>query len=379
MKDTLNIRSKWRRLSRTMQWIVVVVIVLIIVRIALPYGIKAYVNHKLNEAHDYTGKIGDVTMKLWRGGYRIHQIGILKRDGTVQSPLFSASELDLTIDWRELLHGSVVGEVVMTQPHINFVMGPTPEQTQSGKDESWDKMLESLFPFNLNRVEIDKGEIHFQNQYSKPPVDIYLKELAATATNLTNARELNQKLPSGLTASGSTIGGGNLNLQLQMNLLKEKPTYEISCGLTNVDLVALNDFLRAYGKFDVAHGNFAIYTSVASAEGSYEGYFKVFFNNLDVFEWEKERKKNILEVFWQAIVGGVATALKNHPKDQLATKVPISGSYSNSTVGVWTATGTLLQNAFIHALVPKIDQHVTVEQVEKTDNKPEANKADDKK
>ena len=103
--------------------------------------------------------------------------------------------------------------------------------------------------------------------------------------------------------------------------------------------------------------------------GTYEGYFKVFFDNLDVFAWEKERKKNILEVFWQAIVGGVAIVFKNHPKDQLATKIPISGSYTNSSIGVWTATATLLQNAFIHALVPKLDQQVTVEQVEKTEDK----------
>jgi hypothetical protein len=119
----------------------------------------------------------------------------------------------------------------------------------------------------------------------------------------------------------------------------------------------------------VAHGTFALYTSVAADNGSYEGYFKVLFKNLDVFQWEKERKKNILAIFWQAIVGGVATVFENHTKDQLATKVPISGSYTNSSVGIWTATGTLLQNAFIHALVPKLDQHVTVEQVEKTEDK----------
>jgi Virulence factor BrkB len=76
--------------------------------------------------------------------------------------------------------------------------------------------------------------------------------------------------------------------------------------------------------------------------------------------------EDILEVFWQAIVVGVVEIFKNHPKDQLATKVPISDSYINSSVGIWTATATLLQNAFIHALVPKLDQHVTVDQVEKT-------------
>lgn len=366
----INIRSHWHRASRVTQWVFVLVILLITIRIALPFAVKAYVNHKLNASHDYTGKIGDLEMRLWRGGYRIYQIQILKKSGSVPSPLFSASELDLSIDWRELFHGSLVGEIFLRQPHVNFVTGPTPAQKQTGGDERWDKMLESLFPFDLNRVEISDGQIHFQDPSAKPPVDIYLSKISATATNLTNARDLKQKLPSGLTATASTLGGGALNLQLQMNLVEAKPAFEMNCGLTNVDLVALNDFLRAYGKFDVARGTFSFYTSIASADGAYDGYLKVFFSNLDIFEWDKERKKNILEVFWQAIVGGVTVVFKNHPKDQLATKIPISGSYTNSSIGIWTATATLLQNAFIHALVPKLDQHVTVEQVEKTnDNK----------
>jgi hypothetical protein len=310
-----------------------------------------------------------VSMRLWRGGYRIHRINIFKKNGGVASPLFSAGEVDLSIEWRELFHSAIVGEVITRQPRINFVMGPTPEQTQNGKEERWDKMLESLFPFKLNRVEISNGEIHFQNPSAKPPVDIYMSRIFATATNLSNSRDLKQKLPSGLTATALMLGGGQLNLQLQMNLIKVTPTFEMNCGLTNVNLVALNDFLRAYGKFDVERGKFALFTSVAADNGAYDGYCKVFFENLNVFEWEKERKKNVLEIFWQAIIGGVATIFKNQPKDQLAAKVPISGTYSNSSVGVLTAVGTLLQNAFIHALVPKLDQPVTVEQVAGTNDK----------
>ena len=369
MQRNVQSHSRWRRLRRVSPWILIVLCLLVVARLALPFAVKAYVNRQLNQARNYTGKIGDVNMKLWRGGYRIHQVQILKTTGGVSSPLFSAPEVDFSVEWRELFHGALVGEIVFLQPHINFVRGPTTEQTQNGRDERWDKMLESLFPFQFNRVKISGGEIHFQNEFSTPPVDIYLKQISATATNLTNSHELVQKLPSGLTARGSTIGGGELNLQLQMNLLKDLPAYEINCGLTNVDLVALNNYLRAYGKFDVERGTFALYTSVAASDGAYEGYFKVFFNNLDVFAWEKERKKNVLEVFWQAVVGGLTVAFKNHPKDQLATKVPVSGYYTNSSVGIWTATATLLQNAFIHALTPKLDQHVTVEQVEKTSEK----------
>jgi hypothetical protein len=62
-------------------------------RIARPFTAKAYINHKLNDAKGYTGKIGGVDMRLWRGGYRINQIQILRKDGSLTLPLSRPSHL----------------------------------------------------------------------------------------------------------------------------------------------------------------------------------------------------------------------------------------------------------------------------------------------
>ena len=185
MKLSLKIHDLWERIKRVHRWILLIVLILVGIRLALPYVVESYVNHELNKAPDYYGKIGHIDIRLWRGGYRIHQINIQKKNGQVRSPLFSASEVDLSIQWMELFHGSIVGEIILRQPRINFAVDPSVDKTQTGKDQGFDKILQSLFPFNLNRLEIVNGEIHFQNQAAKPPVDIYLSKISATATNLT--------------------------------------------------------------------------------------------------------------------------------------------------------------------------------------------------
>jgi len=344
------------------------VALLVVLRLALPFAVKAYVNHQLDKMPEYDGRIGDVDIHLFRGAYEIRDLEIVKTTAHVPVPFFAAKQIDLSMEWKELLHGALVGEVVLVKPEIHFVAGPTPEESQTGKDRSWGETVASLFPFRINRVQIDEGKVHFQNFHSTPPVDIFIHDLAATATNLTDARGLTQLLPAGLSARGAAFGGGGLDLDLKMNLLAQAPTFEISGQLTNVDLVSLNDFLKAYGKFEVARGTFALFASFAAADGKYEGYTKVFFENLDVFEWEKERKKNALQVFWHAIVGTVSTVFKNHPKDQLATKIPISGTFEKADLGLWTATATLLRNAFIRALVPKLDTTIRVEEVREDKN-----------
>lgn len=356
--------ARWHRLSRRgRSTILIIACLLLLIRLTLPLSVKAYVNRQLGKMPDYNGSIGDVNIHLWRGAYQIRDLQIVKTTAHVPVPFFAAQKMDLSIQWKELFHGALVGEVVLIRPEIHFVAGPTSEETQTGKDRPWGEVLASLFPFRFNRVQIEEGKIHFRNFHSSPPVNIFVEHLSATATNLTNARDLTQQLPAGLYARGATLGGGGLELELKMNPLVKTPTFEISGQLTNVDLVSLNDFLKAYGKFDVARGTFALFASFAAAEGKYDGYAKVFFENLDVFEWEKERKKNALQIFWHAIVGTLSTVFRNQPKDQLAAKIPISGSFGNTDVGIWTTTATLLRNAFIRALVPKLDNSISVEKV----------------
>jgi hypothetical protein len=366
-----KIQSRWRTIGRRTQWaIIIVVIVLVAIRLALPYAIESYVNRQLKKVPDYSGRIGHVTVHLYRGAYQIHDIHINKTTGKVPVPLFAARIMDLSVEWKELFHGSVVGEIVLVDPEVNIVAAPTPEQAQTGEGRSWDKILESLFPFKLNRFEIRRGYVHFRNFNSTPPVDMFVENLFAVATNLSNSRSVNEKLPAGLTARGNTLNGGWLDLRLKMNPMADKPTFELNAQLTNTDLTTLNNFFRAYGKFDVERGRLNCFTSVAAVNGEYDGYVKILFTDLNVFSWEKEKKKNILQIFWEAIVGAATAVLKNQPHDQLATKVPISGNFENQkNIGTWTAVSKILQNAFIRALVPKLDQHVKVEDVGKEKGK----------
>lgn len=340
-----------------------VVVILIGIRLALPDVVKHYVNKELQKSPAYAGSVGSIGIELWRGAYQIRNISIYKRNGKIREPFFSAPYMDVSVQWRALFHHRLVTTIYMQQPRLNFVNGPTPQQKQAGEDTSWSQMLENLVPFKLNELEINDGEIHYQDDYSDPKVDLYFSELGASATNLSNAKQQKQALPAGIRANAKTIGGGSMTFRLELNPMAPQPVYQLDASLTNVYLPALNNFFRAYGKFDVAAGRFAMFTSVAATNAAYEGYIKVFFRNLDVFEWKKERHKNIVKIFWDAIVGTVADILKNQPHDQLATKIPISGVYTNSNVDLTSTIGALLRNAFIRALVPKYDEKVTTGEV----------------
>lgn len=361
-----KVGGRWRRLARRTQWtIIIIAVILVAIRVALPFGIKYYVNRQLGKIPDFSGRIGDVSVHLYRGAYQIHDLSIRKTTGNVPVPLFSSPLLDLSIQWHELFHGAIVGEILVKNPELNFVAAPTEQESQTGASKPWTETLASLFPFRINKFEIREGQVHFQNFHKSPPVNIYITNLDAVATNLTNSRNVAEKLPAGCQAQGGALGDGYFILNLKMDPLQTAPTFEMNATLTNVDMVQLNDFLKSYGKLDVARGNFSMYTSVAAVDGSYKGYLKVLFKNLDVFEWEKERKKNIVDIFWEGIVGVLSEGFRNHPHDQLAAEIPLSGSTSGIHANIWSTVGSLLKNAFVRALVPKISPEVKIEDVKK--------------
>jgi hypothetical protein len=345
--------------------VIIIVLALVGLRLALPTIIRHYVNKQLQKSKDYAGSVGNIGVSLWRGAYQINDINIFKRSGKVKEPFFSAPFMDLSVQWNALFHHRIVAKIYMEQPKLNFVKGPTPQQTQAGENTHWNQMLENITPFKLNELTIHNGQIHYKDTYSNPKVDIYFDKLGVSATNLSNIRNKKIELPAGIVANAKTIGNGSMYFHLQFNPTAPSPEYQLQASLTNVDLPALNNFLEAYGKFQVAHGEFAMFTSVAATNKAYDGYVKILFKHLDVFSWREAHTESILQMFWEAVVGTVTTLLKNQPHDQLATKVPISGVYTNSSVDLMTTIGTLLKNAFIRALLPKFDQKVTVGEVAK--------------
>ena len=81
------------------------------------------VNNRIAHLHGYGGKVGHITVHLWRGAYRIHDINIYKTSGNIREPFFEATYVDLSIEWFRLVRGKVVGQVYMMNPKINFEDG----------------------------------------------------------------------------------------------------------------------------------------------------------------------------------------------------------------------------------------------------------------
>src|SRR4249919_1011031 len=88
--------------NRRRKWIIIgsIVLLLVIVRLVMPYFVLKYVNKTLAKSKTYPGHVQDIDIALFRGAYVINDIRIDKRDtitGNVDTiPFFLSKAIDLS-------------------------------------------------------------------------------------------------------------------------------------------------------------------------------------------------------------------------------------------------------------------------------------------
>ncbi|MEO8087304.1 MAG: DUF748 domain-containing protein [Bacteroidota bacterium] len=356
-------KSKSPHRRKTRNILLIILGVLVIARLILPSVVLKFANKTLASMHGYYGHVEDIDIALIRGAYQINNIFINKIDSVTQrqTTFFHSESIDLSIEWKALFHGAITGELVFERPMLRF----TKDKTEPGdvKKDTTDFriVLKKFMPLKINRFEINHGIIAYHDSSTTPSVSIELTETYILAENLKNVYAANDILPATVKAH-AYLYEGLLSMDMRLNPLADDPTFDLNGELKNTNLVKLNEFFKAYGKFDVHRGNFGLFTEMAARDGKFKGYVKPVIKDLDVLGPE-DRKDNILQKIWEGTVGLVGVVFRNQKKDQVATKVPIEGDFKNPKTGVVDAVVQVVINAFIQALVPAIDDEINLKSI----------------
>jgi hypothetical protein len=351
-------RSKHHRL-RTIGYVLLALVILLgIARLIMPWFVRDYVNRTLDRNQLYAGTIGRVEIHLLRGAYSIRDIKISKRTGDVPVPFFAGKRVDFAIEWNALVHHRIVARVVMQQPEINFVDAPTEEESESGAGAPWLKMIRDLSPFKVNSAEIQDGSVHFRAYKTPKPLDVYLSQVNGSIQNLSNIRNDTTPLVATVQASGVAMDQAKLEFKMTLDPFSYRPTFHLAMRLLGLDVTKINDLALAYGKFDFKRGWFDLVIEADSKEGRMTGYVKPLFRNLKVLSLTEDIKEdNILQFFWQALVGFTTNILKNRSRDQFGTLIPFSADASTgSSTDLLATIGNILRNAFVRAYLPRLDK-----------------------
>ncbi len=192
-------------MKRKYKILIGVTVLLITIRLILPYVVLHYANKTLANMKGYYGHIDDIDLSIYRGAYIINGIYLNKVDSVSrkQTDFFKSNDIDLSLEWGALFHGSIVGELIFDSPKLIFTKDKT-ELSDVKKDTTdFRKLLNAFMPLKVNRFEVNNGSIHYADNTSKPKIDISLKQTHILALNLTNVINNKVELPSTVTAQAT--------------------------------------------------------------------------------------------------------------------------------------------------------------------------------
>lgn len=335
----------------------------------LPGIVLRYANKTLANLEGYYGHVDDIDIALYRGAYQLDKLYLNKVDSASaeQTEFFKADRVDLSIEWKALFQGAIVGELVFEQPSLIFTKDKTEIDEVAQDTTDFRQLLKDFMPLQVNRFEIQRGRIHYIDSTSTPVVNLALEDTYILAENLRNTVEEGEKLPSTIHAHARAYGG-TMVLDMGLDALANHPTFDLTAEIEGANLPDLNDFFIAYGKFDVSQGTFGLYTEFAADGGKYKGYVKPIIKDLEVIGLE-DREDNFFQRTKEALLDLVGKILENPEEDQVASRIPIAGTFDNTEILVWEAIWQVLRNAFIEALMPSVDNAIDIKSPEEVDGR----------
>lgn len=333
-------------------------ILLLLVRVSMPYVIEIYLERKLNEqTTNFKAEIDDVDLSFWRGALQIEGLYFFwnnKKD--VVFSKFDFFEIDLNY-WNSLLQLKVEAQAILINPTVVYEMSlkKSKDEKKSGaikfKGNLYElrKGIRNLFPFELSTFKIHKGEVTYK--VKEIPFEFKISSIELTAEDVTN----DEAQDSQVKLNGLTTGGGTLEVNLEFDPQAESLQFDLDASLKKVNLKSLNPLFEEYASIDVASGTISTFLEVSAKDQKFLGYVKPIIKDLNIVSEKDLKQDSLPQIMWEGFAGLLGNIFENSSEDQLGAKVKIEGRLTRPDIDLWQTIESILTNAFVSALAPQLD------------------------
>jgi hypothetical protein len=351
-----------RRRNKYLLTLGIVVALLVAIRLALEPVLLDYVNDKLDALEAYDGHIEDLDLALLRGGYDIQGIEIVKTGSGQPVPFFKGDRIEATIEWRSLLRGSLVAQANLYRPQVNLVQAESKRQSQLGEEVNWVEQFKELFPFRFNTVRILDGTVTFRAPGIQTQDALTARHIDGTLANLTNVADSDKETFARFQFTASVLDGGSAKVDGRVDPLAVKPTFDLNMRVENVQLPQVNPWLTRFIKADAESGEFELYTELAAADGKFKGYAKPVMRDVNIYSSE-EPERNPLKRLWEGLIDIAADIFENRKEDQVAARIPFSGTIERPDADLLATISSVMRNAFVSAFARSLEGSISVRSV----------------
>ena len=345
------LRSIGHMAARLGQGTLIALVVLLLLFLAVwyttPYILRDYLNKRGNSLPDYHLNINWVEIHPLTCSLDLIDLTLTKKNNAIPVPFYKGPDVHIALQWSRVIHFNFLSTIIVPDPVVNFVQGPTAATSQTILEPAWVTAVKQLVPLQINRFQIIRGDLHFYDFHAEPEINLEMNHLELVADNLTNATHSKALMPTTVVASANPFITGRMKIELAANTDIKEPTFSQKVQLTKIPAIGLNSFLAKYASVYAKSGTLDFYCEMVSKEGNFNGYVKPYFQGLSFEPVPKDR--GTLAAIWAGLANGIR-ALVTNDKGVIATNVQLKGNFQNPNISTMEAIFGVLKNAYFQAL-----------------------------
>ncbi len=268
IEDSPSRRSRLRGHRRLWIFIGVPLAVILLVAYAIAFLIdeplRRYTEAKMNRAlKGYTVRLKE--LNFHPHGFSLDLKGItVVQDPYPDPPVADIPYLHASVNWKALLRGRVVGDMLIDRPRIYMnlaqarkeIADPTPV-----KERGWQEALEAIYPLKINEFRAREGDITYEDQGPFKP--LRLRHLNFVATNIRNVKSKDRVYPSEFHVEAAVFDSGRVQADGRADFLAESnPTFIGRAVLERIELDYFKPITNRY--------NVTVDKGLLSADGEFE-------------------------------------------------------------------------------------------------------------
>jgi hypothetical protein len=204
-----------------------------------------------------------------------------------------------------------------------------------------------------DRVELSDANVGLRSGTESRAYRVFLSQLALELDNFSNRFSEgtgHARLRGRFMGSGATDGTATFQPE------RSGPEFDLEVRIVDTELPALNELLRAHGRFDVAAGLFSLYSEIHVEDGRTSGYVKPLFRGLEVHDPAQDRRDGPVREAYEQLVGGITELLENRAREEVATQTDVSGPLEDPDLDTFELVVRLVENAFVRSILPGFDR-----------------------
>ena len=242
--------------------------------------------------------------------------------------------------------------------HVDYVHAKQTEKAEKERAVATAQTTQKIHANEDSHVRIDQlkilnSEVGFVNEATAPTYRLYLTDAEIDLENYSNQL---RDGPAFFNLKGKFMGTGGTDITGILRPDTASPDFELKVKIADTQVRPMNNLLRAYGDFDVVAGRFSVYSEMEIDHGTITGYVKPLVKDLDVYDTQQDRDKDLWHKLYEGVIEDVAGLLRNGPRKEVATKADISGQTKDPQTDTLQVVVRLIENAFFEAILPGFER-----------------------